>query len=407
MWPRSRTTLGWTAGRQSDRLSQRRRRLYEIPNRRGIMTGADQGQVTLGKVHPPVPDPRFLPKMQRKLRAFQQAIRCTAIPWLLARGKKPMTVQMAEVYDILRVYRRWPGYYFRFRGYLKEPDRAGQLVSPRLLNKVQFDLNRNADLQLVGDKRRFRIWMQELGYPVIQEFFSKYGPGTIVDGQGVLVPLEQVAAFLKQRKGDLFVKPLGSSLGLGAFVWKPGDSSGFLENESTWIIQERLKQHPDMNRLYPGALNTLRILTVKHAGQIHVEMLVLRIGSGGSCIDNSGAGGLSARVDPDTGRIATPATRRYEFDPSQRPYREHPDTGVTIEGFEIPFFRDGLEIVVDAASKISSFRSLGWDVCFMEDGPLIVEANAQASVDLFLRFCDVANTATGRMARETYARRGG
>jgi uncharacterized protein YqfA (UPF0365 family) len=55
-------------------------------------------------------------------------------------------------------------------------------------------------------------------------------------------------------------------------------------------------------------------------------------------VDNAGAGGIMARIDSMTGVISTTGA-----DEANKKYITHPDTGVTIEGFKIPRWKEAVD----------------------------------------------------------------
>ena len=179
-----------------------------------------------------------------------------------------------------------------------------------------------------------------------------------------------------------------------------------MEDDAAWIVQERIRQHPVLDALHPGSLNTLRIVTTRIGDAPHIEFITLRMGCGGSWIDNADAGGLAAPVDLATGMISRTATRRYEHDTAQQQHAVHPDTGARITGLEIPHFFEMLDLVRGAAAKLPEFASVGWDIAILPDGPAILEANGTWGVDIMFRHHIVRDTLIGRMAHEAFARRG-
>jgi hypothetical protein len=53
----------------------------------------------------------------------------------------------------------------------------------------------------------------------------------------------------------------------------------------------------------------------------------------------------------------------------------HPVTDVKIRGFQVPFWKESLEMVKDAALRHPQNRSIGWDVVITEKGPGLIEGN--------------------------------
>ena len=140
------------------------------------------------------------------------------------------------------------------------------------------------------------------------------------------------------------------------------------------IVEEYLIQHPVMSGLYPHSVNTMRIASVcwadEETGEDHFEIAyaTLRMGSGGSNVDNFTTGGMVASIDLDTGITLTDGV-----DISGRTYPKHPDTGTVIKGFKIPFFKESLELIKAGGSHIHGY--IGWDIAITEKGPVLIEAN--------------------------------
>lgn len=143
-----------------------------------------------------------------------------------------------------------------------------------------------------------------------------------------------------------------------------------LQKEGKTIVEEYLSQHPALEKLHPSSINTLRIGTMNHSGTVTVVYGFLRIGNHGNVVDNINSGGMCAPIDLDTGVIAGKAC-----DKNGKAYERHPVSGATIEGAEIPFWRDSLKLCVQAAGRAPEIGYIGWDVCVTPQGPVLVEGN--------------------------------
>ena len=140
--------------------------------------------------------------------------------------------------------------------------------------------------------------------------------------------------------------------------------------ERGFFIEEQIPNHPALAELYPHALNSLRIATARTGdGTWHCMNPFLKIGRGGARVDNMSAGGLFAGVDEDG--IAGIAYCKYD----NSEYSTHPDTSVAIEGFQVPFFREALELAQEASRTFGFMQTFGWDIAITPDGPTIIEAN--------------------------------
>ena len=176
--------------------------------------------------------------------------------------------------------------------------------------------------------------------------------------------------------------------GGGENVWVlDRNETGFLENgqpvDADWLwkqyadriergffIEEKISNHSSLDALYPHALNSMRIAIARTGdGKWHCLNPFLKIGRGGSRIDNMSAGGLFVGLDENG--VAGSAYCKHddsEFD-------VHPDTGVAIKGFKVPYFKEALELAEEASKTFGFMQTFGWDMAVTPNGPMIIEAN--------------------------------
>lgn len=139
------------------------------------------------------------------------------------------------------------------------------------------------------------------------------------------------------------------------------------------LIEALIIQHDEINKLYPCAVNTLRVFS--YYG--HIIGSVLRVGRGGMNIDNASSGGLFAEVDIDNGII-----RHNAVNYQNKEYVVHPDTQVQFLGFQIPMWDDVCNLICDATKLVEGIPLLGWDIALTSIGPEIIEVNAQPEIAL-------------------------
>lgn len=146
----------------------------------------------------------------------------------------------------------------------------------------------------------------------------------------------------------------------------------YMEDSGYGLVEEFIIQHPELNRLSPSAVNTVRVFTQLNK-QNKVEILGCRLRiSVDSPVDNMAAGNLAAPIDEKTGQINSPA---IYSDITKEEQVYHPVTGVKITGFQIPFWEETLELVKKAAKLHQQNRSIGWDVVITKQGPGLIEGN--------------------------------
>ncbi len=136
------------------------------------------------------------------------------------------------------------------------------------------------------------------------------------------------------------------------------------------LLEECIQQHPEISRLYPHAVNTIRFCTLLKDGIPHILYTVLRLGNNGKCVDNFLNGGVCAFINSETGAITSVAT-----DDTTAEYPVHPYTKEPIPGFQIPFFAEAAAMVKEAMQVVPQTRYIGWDVAITPEGPLLIEGN--------------------------------
>ena len=119
----------------------------------------------------------------------------------------------------------------------------------------------------------------------------------------------QEAIFAKINHGDcgrgvnkLYVKDYES----------PAVMLDYIRRNQLVVLEQVLPQHPDMARLHPSSVNTMRILTDLVDGEVHVAYISVKMGRGDGYCDNSGQGGVLCRVDPETGRSSLRHRRLFQ-----------------------------------------------------------------------------------------------
>lgn len=191
----------------------------------------------------------------------------------------------------------------------------------------------------------------------------------------------------------LIYKPRGGSGGAGIRIFdikredpENGENTGEIfrciydeiRNLPFGVIESFIRQHPDMCRYSGEAVNTLRVVTIRtndalhgiETGKTHFVYAAMRMGSAEGYTDNLHAGGMVAAVDIQTGIVLTDAS-----DYSGTVYQIHPATGAKIKGFQVPYFKEILELIETVSKELDLDGYLGWDIAVMTDGPEIIELN--------------------------------
>jgi hypothetical protein len=138
------------------------------------------------------------------------------------------------------------------------------------------------------------------------------------------------------------------------------------------LVETFARQHPMLNDLSPSAVNTVRIFTrLDDADRCCLLGCRLRI-SVNSPVDNLAAGNIAAPIDETTGIVIGPGV--YS-DITKTAETIHPVTGVSIVGFQLPFWTETLALVDQASRLHPENRSIGWDIVITPEGPGLIEGN--------------------------------
>ncbi len=195
---------------------------------------------------------------------------------------------------------------------------------------------------------------------------------------------EQVLAFL-ERHPVFMAKPSQGSCGWGIERVDGGDYpsrealySHLLKRAPLLELEEIIVQHPLVAAIYPGAINTVRMVTIRgKSGRVYLVTAMFRIGNG-KYVDNFNSGGMVAPMNPQTGTVIDRA-----LDKQKNLYVNHPATGTPIQGFVFPDWDRAVALVKEAAQVVPEVGYVGWDVCFTPQGPCLVEGNQFPGHDIY------------------------
>lgn len=199
---------------------------------------------------------------------------------------------------------------------------------------------------------------------------------------GETATVEELADFL-QGQTCFFAKPNHGSCGQGVEKVYVADFENteailrYVHEKNLPILEHAIVQHPDMAKLHPSSVNSMRIVTDVVDGDVLIAYIIVKIGRGGGCCDNTGRGGMLCRVDEKTGKIRSVATDDYF-----NVFSAHPDTGVVFEGYQLPMVPEAIALAKKAALVLPQMRHVGWDVAITPDGPVIIEGNEYPGTDL-------------------------
>jgi hypothetical protein len=253
--------------------------------------------------------------------------------------------------------------YYQFRFWEKSHEEKLTWAGTGYMFEYQKIMNPPSKRDILDDKRKFFVAYKE---------FFKHRVFTYDD-------LTQIPEYIAELKSfdKLVFKVSDGKCGIGVVFkskheLKEIDVLNLMKVEGFDLVETYIIQHHDLNRLSPSGVNTVRIFTQLNAkGEVEILGCRQRI-SINSPVDNLAAGNIAAPINEKTGVIDGPGV--YS-DITKEPEMQHPITGVDIVGFQVPFWKECLDLVDIAAKRHPQNRSIGWDIVVTENGPGLIEGN--------------------------------
>jgi hypothetical protein len=210
-------------------------------------------------------------------------------------------------------------------------------------------------------------------------------------------------ALLELHTDGLFFKPSDGRHGMGAFAvrrdvdgWRYPE--GVSDEDAVFAYCRRcagsgilLVQPRQINAaglrplMADDGFGTIRAVTYMRQGTPQLLAACLRIIVAGNAADNfhSGTtGNFIAPIDAESGRLIVLRASRSRVWPDIYDSNVHPVTSVQISGFQLPFWKESLDLALRAQQAFRHLHTLGWDVGITEQGPILIEANSMYDIDL-------------------------
>lgn len=148
--------------------------------------------------------------------------------------------------------------------------------------------------------------------------------------------------------------------------------------EKDTLCENYVYQHPEIAKLNPSSLNTVRVVTIHNENSIEIVSAAIKMGKKENSIaDNMCAGGIAAAIDLDTGIVVTPG-----MDYQNVVYFEHPSTKCQIIGLRIPLWDQVKQLVIDTHNIFLERPIIGWDIAIKESSVEVIEANVLPAAKL-------------------------
>ena len=310
--------------------------------------------------------------------------------------KKSANIIKNEIRILKKYWNTYPIQYFRYNLYRKDctlnieemKDYIPDYFAYYLLYPKSFK-DRNI---LCEDKKLMYIVNTGLNIPQPNTLFFTENNSKLSTSLDLIDTTDCYNLIKKSNANKIFVKPTFGVGGKGIKVfnkkdnifWDRNDNIVLDENyiseiaKNSYIIQEGVNQHTDINKIYPYAINTFRIITEYNQGEEpKIIFSLLRMGCGGMQIDNASSGGIYIKINSESGLLGKEAIAD-----NRKTYTEHPDTQFLFNNYKIPFWNEIIKFAKDIASKYSPIKYIGWDIAYSESGPILIEGNNGPSIEI-------------------------
>ncbi len=250
------------------------------------------------------------------------------------------------------------------------------------------------DSALLRNKLFFESLAQTIGIPTPKNIaYSENGDLMLLHSDGSFS--KDWSRLKTQLSNDtvLYGKPINGECGTGILKIHISKDNLIVNGENIsynnlrelclkgrYIFQMQLKQHPEMQRIYPESVNTIRMSTVRnlHTGKIEILPPTLRIGAHGSFVDNFSKGGVIVAMDTESGNLS-----EWGFFKPMYGFKSkvHPDTKIEFSSFHVPYYDEAKRLAVYFHSFLN-LHSIGWDIAISENGPIFIEGNDNWEINL-------------------------
>ena len=289
--------------------------------------------------------------------------------------------QKNELVGWAKRYHEFNAFYTLYGLDVKENSQAEDYIDYLSFMNSRNKINRigciDCSVALLRDKFLFYKYMRGCGLPV-PDVFCLIDNGVFYDEN-----YNQITEDSLFGNSDFFIKEIDGEC--ASFVkhianWKDIHCFDDKINNGKFILQRRVYQAQEMNCIYPGSINTYRIVTINKNGEPYVLTSILRVGTSKSGnVDNWAAGGLALGIDNETGNLKKWGYYKPQYGTKTS---EHPDTGVVFEETTAPSYQEAVRIAIDAARRFYGVRAIGWDIAITENGPIFIEGNDNWEISL-------------------------
>lgn len=244
------------------------------------------------------------------------------------------------------------------------------------VNHIEPRLNNLSHAQAFEEKNNYDNLFVDLNRP---RTLIRYIKGSYLNNDYEPISFNEAREILIDGPPTFLLKPaLNSGMGRGIKRYQTEDVSQLFDffkqqdqKTCSFIVQEWIKQHPDLSKVFPGSVNTLKIITLRVNSEIIHLMTRFNVGRGKTPTDKNG---YFVGVKND-GAVKEDAFDKKNFERQ----KSHEETGVSFVEIKIPSFERATEMCQNAHRRLLHFDMVSWDVAIDQEGePVLVEFNIRS-----------------------------
>lgn len=151
----------------------------------------------------------------------------------------------------------------------------------------------------------------------------------------------------------------------------------YLKDKDLLLIEEVIKQHNYLNKLYNKSINRVTVITLLYNDITYIISMNLNLGNN-SIVDSLKRGGMTNKIDIETGTSLHPFCDR-----GLNNYYFHPITKEKINNIKLPYINEIKLLVKELSNKIKSVKYVSWDIAITNDGPILLGASSLPNIYQF------------------------
>jgi len=303
--------------------------------------------------------------------------------------KKSWPQIVKELVSLSLKNKKLPTFYIKKLMYTKDSGNYLDFLTPKEEGTINASpkLHRLEFTSLLKNKLASSLFFERCKLPIpklmsynVENLFFKDGKFKKIESISDLMHFFKDLMHTTGKK-SLFLKHHGEMGGVGCFLLKESHLEQTLMEigqnllNGSFIHQETVVQHPEIDRIYSHSLNTVRFETyLNPQGEKKIRTCYIRFGNNGSIVDNGAAGGIAVPVSIESGQLAETGYKKARGLQKKVKYVKHPESDILFKDFTVPYFEEAKNLAFQCLKFVPD-GYIGWDIAITQNGPILIEGN--------------------------------